>query len=195
VEVEGDVVGVVDAEGAGSLGLRVGLDYDDALSAGVASASARVAAYDKALECLARGARSTKDLARWLAQREHSRENVALTIARLTEFGLLNDAEFARSFARSRATGRGMSRRRIQAELTKRGVARELADAAIAEVMADESVDERAMVEAAAEKKYRSLQKLEPDVQRRRLFGFLARKGYPPDLVSETVERFTRPKN
>jgi regulatory protein len=193
VEVEGESIGFVDAEGAGTLKLRVGVEYDDAMAAGVAAATARVAAYDKALECLARGAKSAKDLARWLAQREHSRENVAITIERLTELGLLDDAEFARSFARSRATARGMSRRRIQAELAKRGVARDLIDAAIAEVMTDESVDECAMVEAAAIRKFRSLQKLEPDVQRRRLYGFLARKGYAPDLVRETVQRLTKP--
>ena len=195
MEVDGDVVGVVDAEIAGTSGLRVGAEFDAAMAAVVAAGAARVAAYDKALECLARGAKSSKDLARWLTRREHSRENIAITIERLTELGLLNDAEFARSFARSRATNRGMSRRRIQAELAKRGIARDLVEAAIAEVMSDENVDERAMVEAAAAKKFRSLEKLEPNVQRRRLYGFLARKGYSPDLVGETVKRLTRRTN
>ena len=67
-------------------------------------------------------------------------------------------------------------------------------DDAINEVMADENVDERAMVEAAAVKKLRTLAKLEPDVRRRRLYGFLARKGYAPDLVRETVAKFTQSK-
>lgn len=149
------------------------------------------AAYNKALDCLARGAKSTRDLRRWLLDREHAPVDVDAVIARLTELALLDDAAFARAFARSRATTRGMSRRRIAAELAKRGVARELVDAAIADVMADESIDERAMVEAAAAKKVRSLAKLEPDVQRRRLFGFLARKGYALDLVREAVAKLT----
>jgi regulatory protein len=85
-----------------------------------------------------------------------------------------------------------MSRRRIAAELAKRGVERELVDAAISEVMADESIDERAMVETAAKKKFKTLAKLEPDVQRRRLYGFLARKGFAPDLVRDTVAKLTR---
>lgn len=159
----------------------------------MAETTAFVAAYNKALECLARGAKSTRDLGRWLGQREHAPEDVAAVLERLTERGLLNDADYAVLFTRSRATSRGMSRRRIAAELAKRGVARELVDAAITEVMADESIDERAMVEAAAAKKFRTLQKLEPTVQRTRLYGFLARKGYPPDLVRETVKRFTSP--
>jgi len=153
------------------------------------------AAYNKALEALARGAKSTRDLGRWLAQRDHAPEDVSAVLARLTERGLLNDADYAVLFTRSRATTRGMSCRRIAAELAKRGVARELVDAAITEVMADESIDERAIVEAAAAKKFRALAKLEPDVQRRRLYGFLARKGFAPDLVRETVAKFTRPSS
>ena len=150
-----------------------------------------ISAYAHALEALTRSARSAKDLARWLAQRDHSSDDIRSAIARLTALGVLNDAEFARSFARSRATGRGMSRRRIQAELARRGVARDLVDAAIDEVMADEHVDERALVEAVAAKKIRSLQRLEPAVQRRRLYGFLARKGYPAELVRQTVKNLT----
>ena len=143
--------------------------------------------YNKALEVLARGPKATKDLGRWLAQREHSPDDISATLERLTERGLLNDAAYATMFARSRLTTHHMSRRRISAELAKRGVERAVADAAIAEVMEDEAIDERAMVRAAAVKKLRSLAKLEADVQRRRLYGFLARKGYPADLVREAV--------
>jgi SOS response regulatory protein OraA/RecX len=148
--------------------------------------------YNKALECLARGPKSVKDLTRWLLQRDFPKDEVEATIDRLTARGLLNDATYAEMFARSRATTRGMSRRRISAELAKRGVARALADAAINEVMSDENIDELAMVESAANKKFRSLAKLEPQVQRTRLYGFLARKGYPPDLVRATVAKLTR---
>ncbi len=149
--------------------------------------------YNKALEVLARGPKATKDLARWLAQRDHAPDDISATLERLTERGLLNDAAYATMFARSRLTTHHMSRRRIAAELSKRGVERAIADVAIAEVMDDEAVDERAMVRAAAEKKLRSLAKLEPDVQRRRLYGFLARKGYPPDLVRDAVKQLSRP--
>jgi regulatory protein len=151
------------------------------------------AAYNKAIECLSRGAKSTRELGRWLAQRDHAPDDVSAVLVRLAERGLLNDAAYAEMFARSRATTRGMSRRRIAAELAKRGVARDLVDSAIDEVMSDEGIDELAMVESAAAKKFRALQKLEPAVQRTRLYGFLARKGYPPDLVRAAVAKLTRP--
>ena len=145
-----------------------------------------------AVEALARSARSTKDLARWLAKREHPADEIDAAIEKLTARGMLNDAEYALAFTRSRALGRGMSRRRISAELFRRGVAKDLVDAAIDQVMTDENIDEAAMVEAAGAKKFRSLSKLEPDVQRRRLYGFLARKGYPSGLVRDTVKKLTQ---
>jgi regulatory protein len=149
-------------------------------------------AYNRAIECLARAPRSTKDLTRWLLEREYSVEDVAAAIEKLTVRGLLNDAQFALLFTRSRMTNRGQSRLRVQLELAKRGIARDLVDAALTEVMTDESFDERAMVEAAAAKKFRSLAKLEPEVQKRRLYGFLTRKGYPSALVRDAVSKCTK---
>jgi len=150
-----------------------------------------VSTYNKALEVLARGPKSVHALTRWLLDRDHPAEEVTAAIDQLTSRGLLNDAAYATMFARSRFTTHHMSRRRIGAELAKRGVDRAIADAAINEVIVDEEIDESAMVESAAVKKYRTLEKLEPDVRRRRLYGFLARKGYAPDLVRAAVKRLT----
>ena len=133
-----------------------------------------------------------RDLTRWLLQRDHPADEVAAAIELLISRGLLNDATYATMFARSRFTTHHMSRRRIAAELSKRGVDRASADAAINEVIVDENVDEAAMVDAAAVKKFRTLETLEPDVRRRRLYGFLARKGYAPDLVRAAVGKLTK---
>jgi len=148
--------------------------------------------YNKALEVLARGPKSAKDLARWLLRREHQPADISAAIEKLTERGLINDAAYSVMFARSRFTTHHMSRRRIGAELAKRGVERSIADAAIAEVIGDEEIDESAMVDEAAAKKFRSLAKYEPDVQRRRLYAFLARKGFAPELVKSAVAKLTR---
>jgi regulatory protein len=42
-------------------------------------------------------------------------------------------------------------------------------------------------VNAAAEKKVKSLSKLEPEVMRRRLYGYLARQGFNSQLIGEVV--------
>lgn len=194
VEVDGKAIRLEDGKSA-LIDVTLVLDhkikidaiFDAALEAIVRNGAARLATYDRALNALTSRARSAKELERWLANKKQAREYIAPTIEKLTELGFLNDAEFAKQFARSRAVGRGMSKRRIQAELARRGVSRDLADIALAEVIDEEQIDESAQIQAIADKKMRSLAKLAPDVQRRRLYGFLARKGYSSDLVMSTV--------
>ena len=82
----------------------------------------------------------------------------------------------------------GQSRRRVQQDLARKGVPRAVSDAAIDAVFADEAVDQRSIVEAAARKKLRSLGKLDPAVRRRRLYGFLARRGYDGEDIRTAMQ-------
>ena len=110
-----------------------------------------------------------------------------MSIARLPAALLLDDADFARQFARSKAVGQGLSRRRLQQELFRKGVAREVADEAIEETMADEAVDEAEMIERAARKMLRTLSKLDAPTRRRRLFSYLMRRGYESDDIRRVM--------
>ena len=68
-----------------------------------------------------------RELERWLGNRDYAAGEIAATVEHLSARGLLNDAEYARSFVRSRLVARGQSRRRIQGELARRGITSELA--------------------------------------------------------------------
>jgi regulatory protein len=54
-------------------------------------------------------------------------------------------------------------------------------------VLEEEAVDQHAIAQEAARKKLRSLGGLEPAVQRRRLYGFLARRGYELDDIRRVL--------
>jgi regulatory protein len=75
----------------------------------------------------------------------------------------------------------------------RRGVAREVGDEAIAEVFDDEAVDESEMIERVARKKLRSLARLDPDARRRRLYAFLARRGYESDDIRRVLQAVLEP--
>jgi regulatory protein len=147
----------------------------------------RLHAYDRALNMLAFRARSSSELARSLQRKGEERPHVDWALARLKEQGLLDDAAFARSFARSKVVDGKQSRRRVQQDLARKGVSRSLSDEAIDTVFEEEAVDQRAIVEEAARKKLRSLSGLEPAVRRRRLYGFLARRGYDLDDIRSVL--------
>jgi regulatory protein len=148
--------------------------------------------YSRSLDMLARAPRSAHDLRRRLLLKGEPESEVDAAVERLLAAGLLDDAAYARAFARSKISSQGFSRRRLQQELAKRGVARDISDAAIAEVLEDEAVDEVANVERVARKKLRALHGLDEETQRRRLYAFLARRGYDVDDVRAVVGKLRR---
>ena len=143
--------------------------------------------YERALDMLEARARGVTELRRLLIRKGEPEADVDAAIERLRASGVLDDANFARQLTRSKAVGAGLSRRRIQQELSKRGVARDVSDEAIQEVFEDEAVDEDASIERVARKKLRMLTKVDDATRRRRLYGFLARRGYDSDDIQRVL--------
>lgn len=172
--------------------LRVGTHLTPKGRSALESEAAVVRAMDRALLLLAHRARSQKDLLRRLTRLGMPAPAITEALARLTRLGYLGDAAFAREFARARLLAGGQSRYRIRSELLRRGIDRDLADAAIEDTLSDESVDEGAILERVAEKKARSLAKLDPLTRRRRLYGFLARRGFEADEIRRVLDQIAR---
>lgn len=187
VLVDGRELAVLSLEAIERLRLAVGRSLDG-LEDVIALESKRLHTYDRALNMLAARARSSSDLARTLVRKGEDRAHVDWAVARLIEQGFLDDAAFARSFARAKVVGGKQSRRRVQQDLARKGVSRSLSNDAIDTVFEEEAVDQRAIVEEAARKKLRSLAGLDPVVQRRRLYGFLARRGYEIDDIRSVLD-------
>jgi regulatory protein len=187
--VDGKAVATLSLEAIERLRLQVGTPYSESLAAVVDDEARALHVFDRALDLLALRARSVRELRRHLLRKGELEPHVDAAIARLTTLGLLDDAAYARQFARAKAMGPGFSKRRLQAELARRGVARDVADAAVADVLADDEVDAEAILDRVAEKKLRTLAKLDPDTRRRRLYGFLARRGYDPDDIRRVMDR------
>ena len=191
IVVDGSVAATLSIETIERLQLKVGLAVDEQLDAALQREAALVATYDRALNMLALRARSAAELRRLLIRKREPADLVDAAIERLLRAGFLDDESFARQFARSKLLGAGLSRRRVQQELARRGVSRDIAEAALAEVFAEEHLDEEDGLQRVARKKLKSLERLDPATQRRRLYGFLARRGYDSDDIARTVRDMT----
>ena len=152
----------------------------------------RPTAYNYALSLLGARPYSTRTLQRKLVQKEYSADEVREAVDRLLENGLLNDARYAEQYARSKILSTGASKRRLQQDLYRKGIKGDVATEAIASVMDQEEVDPAAVIERVAKKKLAQLGDLEPLVLRRRLFAFLARRGYDLDEIKAVVTRLAR---
>jgi regulatory protein len=182
VQVDGRSVGAMTLEALERLGLRVGVAFEPTRAAFEVELS-RLATWDRATNMLALRARSRAELRRALLLKGGAAVQVHDVLERLELAGYLDDESFARQFARSKAVGGGMSKRRVQQELVRRGVSRDIAGRAVDEVFVEEAVDEFEAVLRAARKKLRTLERVDAPTRRRRLYGFLARKGFESEDV------------
>ena len=103
---------------------------------------------------------------------------------RMTDVGLVDDEAYAGMLVRSQQAGRGLAKRALARELRTKGVDDETARATLEQIDPESERDRAAQLVA---KKLRSMHGLEPLVQKRRLAGMLARKGYPADLAMAVI--------
>lgn len=190
VSVDGVPFATLPAELVRKLGLVVGAPFD-AEGVPVASGaqgpeSAKL--HGRALRLLASRARSASELRARLAEKGDSEQVVASVVERLAESGLVDDRAFAEQAARAHLVRRGRSDRRARDEIVRKGVAPGLAAAAVRAVHAREGTDEAAVALRAAKKRARILAGLEPAERRRKLYAYLARRGYGPAVIRRAIE-------
>jgi regulatory protein len=149
-------------------------------------------AYNYALNLLAARPYATSALRRKLIQKEYLAADADDAIRRLVDNGLLNDAKYAEQYARSKILNAGASKRRLRQDLFRKGIKGDVATDAIAAVLEQEEIDPAAVIERVARKKLAQLGDLEPIVVRRRLFAFLARRGYDVEEIKSVVGRLVR---
>ena len=141
--------------------------------------------HERALGLLAVRQRSRRELERRLVQAGFESDEVAGELERLEGVGLLDDEAFARAVVESRMGYRGESRRVVAGKLAQAGVASDVAILALDQ--APEAEEERA--QRLADAKAPRLSGLEPQVAFQRLYGFLARRGYGPEIARRVAGR------
>jgi regulatory protein len=126
--------------------------------------------------------RSIAETRQHLQKKEYPDDVIERVVQRLAEVELLNDAAFARYWVEQRETFKPRSKMALQMELRKKGIERALIETAVAEV------DELAAATQAAQAKARRYHSLPQQEFRKKLGGFLQRRGFGYDIVREVTE-------
>jgi regulatory protein len=165
-------------------------------------ADAEVRVREAALGLLARCARTRRELESKLRQKGFSTARVDACLDRLEQRGLLDDEAVAAAFVRDRLHHRPRGRARLVSELRAKGVDGDTAYETIDRVFEDEGASD---VELALESAEGWLRRQGADVlaalaadpgprrdkARRRLYGYLARRGFRGQALTGAMERAT----
>ena len=166
--------------------LRDGLVLSDDEVVEIKQGEVRQECYDHAMRFLERRMHSRNELKTKLSRREHDAATIESVLDSLQASGYVDDAKFAQANVESSAKNRHHGRRRAAIELLKKGVKGEDARKALENVY--DTHDSLSVARGLAQKKAKSLAKLDPQVARRRLAGMLMRRGFEYDVVRPVID-------
>ena len=109
-----------------------------------------------AVRALGGRAHSAGELREKLSRRAASAADIDVVLAKLREFGYLNDQRFAENFATARLENQGFGKMRVLRELRQRRVAPKLAEQVTEQTFQD--TNETDLIEAFLKRKYRGKQ-------------------------------------
>ena len=154
-------------------------------------AKARERVFQRAGKLLAAKARSVEELReRLLEGRGATKAAVEAVIERLREYGYLDDAKFAHSFASLRVQQRPIGRQRLQRDLWLKKIDKQTADAALDLVF--EATPEGDLIDRAIAKRVRLRGKPKTRADAKKLFDHLLRQGFAFDLVADKVRALAK---
>ena len=135
------------------------------------------------LHQLSRSMKTRFQLQEILKKREIPDEIAQLALDRFTEAQLIDDAVFAAAYVRTRLeNGRSISA--IRGELRRKGVSQELIEAELVGLDADREQD---IANRLAASRYSRMLNLEAEVRKRRLLGFLQRRGFSQGIAYRAI--------
>jgi len=151
--------------------------------------------YEVAVRALMRRAHSVHEMKRKLERRSENKLLVQVVMARLKENGMIDDAKYAKQFARQRTQTRKQGKFRVARDLRARGIPDRHISSALEEIA--QTSDEAAMVRQRIERKLRSYRG--PDTSKKidekkmaSIYGSLLRAGFSADVVRRELQALVK---
>ena len=146
--------------------------------------------FERAVKLLAAKPRSVAELRdRLLRGKSTNEEVVDVVIARLREYGYLNDERFAFGYASYKVKQKPVGRRRLERDLKLKKVDTGIANDALEMVYAE--TPEEQLIDQAIAKRLRIRGKPKNRMEAKSLFDHLLRRGFEFELVSEKIRSLT----
>ncbi|MDD5691927.1 MAG: regulatory protein RecX [Candidatus Omnitrophica bacterium] len=129
--------------------------------------------------------RSESELALRLRQKKFPEKIIQDTVSFLKDRQFIDDRLFAKGWVSSRLK-RPFGLRRIRQELAQKGLDKEIIEEALGQ--AKEHYSESAVAGQLAEKRFSKLKNIEPQKAKARVYAYLVRRGFSPEITSDIVK-------
>jgi len=131
-------------------------------------------------------ARSRKEILDRLKRKNFSQNTIDQVLDYCNKLDLIDDEAFASSWMNSRLR-KPLGLRRISFELKTKGISDEIIQQSKDKIK--ENYNEYEAVSDLAKDKFKKLKNLEPNKAKSRVYGFLLRRGFSPDIVNEVISQ------
>jgi len=151
------------------------------------------ALWSYALRALGQRAHSSNELRQKLARRAQSPSDLNAALAKLREYGFLDDGKFSDAFAAARLQNRGFGRVRVLRELRSKRVAPSLAERAVEKAFS--GTDEDELIQQFLARKYRGKNLAEFLAEEKNLAGAYRRlrtAGFSSGRVLTVLKQYTK---
>lgn len=166
--------------------LRKGQALTDEEIATLKAQDERNQSFNRAVRFLSYRPRSRAEIERYLRDKRVAEDVIDDVVARLERANYVDDEAFARFWVENRERFRPRGRRALRYELRQKGVS----EAVIAQALSD--LDDEANAWQAVEGRLSRWADLPADEFRRKVAGYLSRRGFDYDTVSSTLEKACR---
>ena len=148
--------------------------------------------FQRAIKLLAARSRSVAELRELLLQTRGATVKVVdEVLARLREYGYLDDERFAFGYASLKLRQRPLGRLRLKRDLAMKKVDKAVIDETLDLVFAEVSEEEQ--IDRAIEKRTRVRGRPKNRLQAKSLFDHLMRQGFPYEMVADKVRAASKP--
>ncbi|MDR0591112.1 MAG: RecX family transcriptional regulator [Candidatus Nomurabacteria bacterium] len=196
ISIDGKYAFSLDIAQVGELGVKVGVDIDEAQRSKLEEASQFGKLYARTLEYALSRPHSQREMCDYLRRKTldkkykprgqselKTKPGVSQAVAdavlkRLLERGYVDDVKFARFWVENRSLTRGASRRKLTVELIKKGISQDIINEALGDSGRDDAEELRKMISKKASK-YDDEQKL---------MTYLARQGFSYDDIKAALK-------
>ena len=144
----------------------------------------RSRAFNYSLKYLSYRARSVKEVYDYLLRKNFIEDTINSVLKKLIDLKFLNDEEFARQWIESRQKHKGRSKFILKNELRLKGLSND-----VIKPLLKEAQDDLETARILFYKKKKVLGKLPPEEFRKKMGGFLQRKGFSFDVINKLFRR------